>query len=200
MIWPPQATGIFAYKTPCCTCPVVCYYSVGTGAPAESALAAQAYLDDYTAACIVDGQSAASAPISKTALVTSGLLSYMFHYAEGSGGQAYTSFKVYVPAACDITVAITFTGTSVTPYGIDAVSLASITYTGDSSGGVFEFPAAGYYIITCLLEWSSGGPMGGGTDGIIDFEITETDCDLTYCTLEADWDDGGGNTGTVRCE
>lgn len=199
MIWPPQNTGLFEYKTPCCTCPT-CFYSVGTGLPAESEAAAQAYLDDYTEACIVDGQSAASAPISKSASVTGGLLSYMFHYAEGDGGQAFVSFKVYVPAACDMTVAITFTGTSVIPFGVNADTFDPITYTGDSSGGVFEFPGEGFYIITCLLQWSGPDPLGGGSDGIINFEITETDCELTYCTLEADWDDGMGDSGTVVCE
>lgn len=192
----PWASNFLAYAFPCCDCGL-CYFEVGDGQTSEAE--STAWLAARGAACIVYGASSASDPLSHTASLTSNLLTYAYQYAEGSGGQAYISFKVYVPAACSITVVTSFTGTGLTPAGYNFDTSASITFTGDSSGGVFEFPGAGYYIIQYLLEWSSGGPMGGGTDGIIDFEITETDCDLTYCTLTAAWDDGGGNTGTVIC-
>lgn len=192
----PWASNFLAYAFPCCDCGV-CNFAVGSGLTSEAE--ATALLAARGAACIVYGESTASDPLSHTASLTANLLTYAYQYAQGSGGQAYISFKVYVPAACDITVVTSLTGTSINGSGYDADTAAPITFTGDSSGGVFEFPGAGYYIIQYLLQWNSGGPGGGGTDGVINFEITETDCDLTYCILQASWDDGGGNAGTVIC-
>jgi hypothetical protein len=73
MIWPPQNTGIFEYKTPCCDCPVVvdcCYYEgTGSGAYCSGSGTISTYAADLGVITSVDGSALALSLTGTLALI-----------------------------------------------------------------------------------------------------------------------------------
>ena len=196
--YPWASSSVFEYRTPCCACPVSCFYTVS--AIEDSEVNAQAYITDNVKVCTVDFGAMVSGTRTISATVTGSLIAIDGTYTDYMGYAGGAVFRFYAAAAGDVTTTFSSSGdgtlsnnATVTFY--DETGATNLTDTA----GVYALPQAGYYTITIAIDGNSGPPFDGDNTGTFAFDITAADMAITYCVVEVDWDDGM-TTGTVQCE
>lgn len=152
MIWPPQNTGIFEYKTPCCACPVVCELGVPGGpfSTLEEAEAAMANVLECRCYFYPGNWDSLSRSFSYDS--DSFTLSGSGSSATESGGDVQVILVAYLPVG---TLAYSFSGILTCNSGLTISSGGSISVNGPqgeiysaTETGEMEIPEAACYTIS----------------------------------------------------
>lgn len=225
MIWPPQATGLFEYKTPCCECvavaefiiPVIVapgYYSDAIPGKFADLSAAEAALADLVSNCIGYWHLSGLIGDPSTFDVTEPTVGTVRF--DAAGLEVVGSCRVKLKAGALVTVSVSFSlsgvpgpgyGTSGTMYMYDdsgslvqswgVGSWDSSTTSGSASASsTTPAPVDGNYVLA--FGFGAGGSPAVSSVAAT-WDITSDLPGLVALPVVAQYDDGSGGTLVLPC-